>query len=172
MKDRARRGACAICHRTQVKGTSASVRRCDKELEQAEGRRCRQLNLVSRAGGDDEHDEGGINNPPPSFSLSSIPANPPPRRLAIDVSEVIDAETPEQASCQACHAPLPDSTNRHIAREFEARLPLFWEASAKIPEYCIVAPRAVSSKFRHLVLARFRKADEQVATPLGRNGDR
>ena len=47
--------------------------------------------------------------------------------------------------------PLPDSTNRHIAREFEARLPLFWEASAKIPEYCIVAPRAVSSKFRHLV---------------------
>ena len=62
--------------------------------------------------------------------------------------------------------------NRHIAREFEARLPLFWEASAKIPEYYIVAPRAVSSKFRHLVLARLRKADEQEATPLGRNGDR
>ena len=47
---------------------------------------------------------------------------------------------------------------RYVAREFEARLPLFREASAKIPEYYIVAPRAVSSKFRHLVIGKALKS--------------
>ena len=50
---------------------------------------------------------------------------------ANDVSEVIDAETPERAAGQACYTPASRFDERYVAREFEARLPLFREASAK-----------------------------------------
>ena len=46
------------------------------------------------------------------------------------------------------------SPRRRRYPRFEARLLLFRQASAKIPEYYIVAPRAVSSKFHHLVIGK------------------
>jgi class 3 adenylate cyclase len=57
------------------------------------------------------------------------------KNAAIDVYEVIDAETPERAAAKLSTRPLLDSAMKsYFEREFEAALDLFEKASADDPE--------------------------------------